>query len=76
MEKKGFGGKRKEVDHIEGGYKGKNTRFPKYNPSSSQVANINFNSPFSTKRPENQIGNLPKNQIRSFPKKSYQKPQE
>ena len=26
MEKKGFGGKRKEIDHTEGGgYKGKNT---------------------------------------------------
>ena len=74
--KRGFNGKRKEIDLIEGGYKGKNTQFPKYNPPSSQVANINFNSPFSTKRPKNQIENLPKIQIRCFPKKSYQKPQE
>ena len=65
MEKKSFSGKKKEIDHIEGGYKGKNTQFPKYKPPSSQVANINFNSPFSTKILENQIGNLPKNQITS-----------
>ena len=57
-EKKGFSGKRKEIDHIESGYKGRNIQFLKYNPSSSQVSNINFNSPFSTKRPENQIGDL------------------
>ena len=76
MEKKGFSGKRKEVDHIEGGYKGKSTQFPKCNPSPSQIANINFNSPFSTKKTENHIGNLPKNQIGSFPKWNYQELQE
>jgi len=51
-EKKGFGGKKKDVDHIEGGYRGKKNHFQNHNtPSpSSHIANINFHSLFLIKK--------------------------
>ena len=69
MEKKGFSGKRKEVDHIEGGYKGKNNQFPKCNPSPSQIANINFNSPFCTKKTRTTLEIFQKNKSDISPKR-------
>jgi hypothetical protein len=54
VEKKGFEGKRKEVDHVEGSYRGRKNPFQNYHtPSSSpQIANINFNSSFTARKPE------------------------
>jgi len=51
-EKRGFEGKKKEVDHI----KGRKNPFQKYHtPSSSpQIANINFNSSFTSRKPKPQ----------------------
>jgi len=51
-EKRGFESKKKEVDHIEG----RKNPFQKYHtPSSSpQIANINFNSSFTSRKPEPQ----------------------
>jgi hypothetical protein len=70
--KKGFKGKRKEIDHVEGGYKGRKNQ--NYH-TPSQIANININSPFPTKKPEPQNFQV-KNQIENFPKKNYQRVQE
>jgi hypothetical protein len=54
MEKRGFEGKRKEVDHVEGSYRGRKNPFQNYHtPSSSpQIANINFNSSFTARKPQ------------------------
>jgi hypothetical protein len=41
IKRRGFEGKRKEVDHVEGGYKGKKNSFQKYH-TPSQIANINL----------------------------------
>jgi hypothetical protein len=55
-EKIGFEGKRKEADHVEGGYMGRKNPFQKYHtPSSSpQITNINLNSSFPARKPEPQ----------------------
>jgi hypothetical protein len=52
VEKRGFKGKKKEVDHVEG----RKNPFQKYHtPSfSPQIANINLNSSFPTRKPEPQ----------------------
>jgi hypothetical protein len=52
--KKGFEGKRKEVDHIEGNYRGRKNPFQNYHTLSysPQIANINFNSSFPVRKPE------------------------
>jgi hypothetical protein len=54
--KRGFKGKRKEVDYVENGNKGRKNLFQNYHtPSSlSQITNINFNSSFPAKKPEPQ----------------------
>jgi len=46
VEKRGFEGKRKEVDHFEGSYRDRNNPFQKYHaPSPSpQISNINLNT--------------------------------
>jgi hypothetical protein len=51
-EKRGFESKKKQVDHVEG----RKNQFQKYHtPSSSpQIANINFNSSFASRKPEPQ----------------------
>jgi len=56
VKKKGSEGKRKEVDHVEGSYRGRKNPFQKYHtPSfSPQIANINLNSFFPAKKPEPQ----------------------
>jgi hypothetical protein len=56
VKKKGFEGKRKEVDHIEGSYRGRKNLFQKYHtPSfSPQIVNINLNSSFPTRKSEPQ----------------------
>jgi len=76
IEKNAFRGK-KEVDLIESGCKSKKGQFQNYNTpsSSSQIANINFNSQFpkeelNPKLPQN---NQIKNQTENFPMKNYQK---
>jgi hypothetical protein len=53
VEKRGFEGKKKEVDHVEG----RKNPFQKYHtPSfSPQIANINLNSSFPARKPEPQI---------------------
>jgi hypothetical protein len=73
-EKKGFRREKKDVDHIEGGYEGKKNHFQNYNTLSlsSQIANVNFNSLFPTKKPETQ-DNRVKNQTKSLPRKNYQR---
>ena len=52
VEKKGFEGKKKEVDHVEG----RKNPFQNYHtPSfSSQIANVNLNSSFPARKPEPQ----------------------
>ena len=60
----------KDVDDIKGGYKGKKNHFLNYNPLSfsSQIANINFNSSFPTKKPEiqtNQVNNQTENMLKN-----------
>ena len=50
-EKRGFEGKRKEVDYVEGGYMGRKNPFQNYH-TSPQIANINFNPSFPTRKPE------------------------
>ena len=52
--KRGFEGKRKDVDYVESSYRGRKNPFQKYHtPSSSpQITNINFNSFFPTRKPE------------------------
>jgi len=72
VKKKGFEGKIKKVDHIEGGYKGRKNQFQNYH-TSSQIANIN--SLFLTRKPEPQNFQT-KNQTENFPKKNYQRDQE
>jgi len=56
VEKKGFEGKRKEVDHVEGSYRGRKNAFQKYHTPSSlpQISNINLNPTFTTRKPEPQ----------------------
>jgi hypothetical protein len=55
-EKKGFGGKKKDVHHIEASYKGKKNSFHNYSTQTLtfQIANINLNLPFPVKKPETQ----------------------
>ena len=53
MEKIGFEGKRKEVDHVEGSYRSRKNQFQNYH-SSPQIANINPNSSFPARKPEPQ----------------------
>jgi len=50
-EKRGFKEKRREVDHVEDGCRGRKNQFQNYH-IPSQIANINLNSPFPTKKPE------------------------
>jgi hypothetical protein len=56
MEKKGFGVKKREIDHVKSSYKSKKGQFQRYNtPSlSSQIANTNFNFPIPVRKPEPQ----------------------
>jgi hypothetical protein len=61
VEKKGFEGKRRDTEHFEDDYKGRNNQFQNYNNPSSQIANINF-----------QAKDPPKN----FLKRNYQKTQD
>jgi hypothetical protein len=68
VKKRGFEGKIKKVDYIEGGYKGRKNQFQNYH-TSSQIANIN--SLFLTRKPEPQNFQA-KNQTENFPKKNYQ----
>jgi len=77
MEKKGFGVKKREIDHIESSYKSKKGQFQRYNTqsSSSQIANTNFNFPIPARKLEPQNHQV-KNQAESFPKKNYQRTQE
>jgi hypothetical protein len=53
-EKRGFEVKRKEVDHVDGSYRGRKNPFQNYHtPSfSPQIANINLNSSFPARKPE------------------------
>jgi hypothetical protein len=51
IERRGFEGKRKEVDHIEGGYRGRKNQFQNYH-TSPQITNINFNPLFPAKKLE------------------------
>jgi hypothetical protein len=46
--RKGLYREEEEVDHVEGGYKNKKSQFQNYKTPfpSSQIAKINFNSPF------------------------------
>jgi hypothetical protein len=55
-EKRGFGGKKKDVHHIEASYKGKKNSFHDYSTQTLtfQIANINLNLPFPVKKPETQ----------------------
>ena len=74
--KKGFGVKKREIDHIDS-YRSKKGPFQRYNTqsSSSQIANTNFNFPSPVRKLEPQ--NHPvKNQAESFPKRNYQRTQE
>jgi len=57
VEKKGFEGKRREVDHVESGFRGKKKQFQNYH-ISLQIANNNFNPSFPTRKPEPQIKKL------------------
>jgi hypothetical protein len=77
VEKKGFGVKKREIDHVESSYKSKKGQFQRYNtPSlSSQIANTNFNFPIPARKPEPQNHQI-KNQAESFLKNNYQKTQE
>jgi len=49
IEKRGFEGKGKEIDYVEGGYIGKRNSFQNYH-TPSQIVNINLNSPFPKKK--------------------------
>jgi hypothetical protein len=60
-EKRGFKGKRKEVDYVEGGYRGRKNKFQNYH-TSPKIAKIKFNPSFLTRKPKPQI----KNQTKSF----------
>ena len=73
VEKKGFVGKKREIDNIETGYRGRNIQ---YSNSSSQIANVSFKPPYPTKRPGNQAENVPKNQTEGFPKANRPRIQE
>jgi hypothetical protein len=59
-EERGFEGKRKEVDYVEGDYNGRKNQFQNYH-TPAQIANINFNLSFPAKKPEPQIKNQTKN---------------
>ena len=74
IEKRGFEGKMKEGDHVEGGYKGRTNQFQNYH-APSQISNINLNSSFLTKKLKPQNFQV-KNQVENFPKKNYQRIQE
>ena len=69
VEKKGFRGKMREVDHVEGGYRGKKKQFQNYH-ISLQITNNNFNSSFPARKPEPQI----KNQIENLQRVQEQLP--
>ena len=73
-EKRGFKGKRREVDHVEDGCRGRKNQFQNYH-TPSQIANINLNSSFPTKKPES-LNFQAKSQIENFQKKNYQMVQE
>ena len=60
IKKRGFVGKKRDIDHIETGYRGRNTQFQKYSASSSQNANVNFKSPYPTGTLGNQVKSLVK----------------
>jgi hypothetical protein len=77
IEKKGFGVKKREIDHVESSYKSKKGQFQRYNTqsSSSQIANTNFNFPIPARKLEPQNHQV-KNQAESFPKKNNQRTQE
>jgi hypothetical protein len=51
----------REVDHVEGGYKGKKNQFQN-SYILPQITNMNFNPSFYARKPESQIIN----QTRSF----------
>jgi hypothetical protein len=67
--KRGFKRKRKEVDHVEGGYRGRKNKFQNYH-TSPQIAKIKFNPSFLTRKPKPQI----KNQTKSFQRVQEQLP--
>jgi hypothetical protein len=75
--KKGFGVKKREIDHIESSYRSKKGHFQRYNTqsSSSHIANTNFNFPIPARKLEPQDHQV-KNQAESFPKRNYQRTQE
>jgi hypothetical protein len=75
VEKRGFGVKRREIDHVESSYKSKKGQFQRYNtPSlSSQIASTNFNFPIPARKLEPQNHQV-KNQAESFPKKTTKEP--
>jgi hypothetical protein len=56
VEKRGFEGKKKEVDYVESGYRGRKNPFQNYHtPSPSpQISNINLSPTFLTRKPEPQ----------------------
>jgi hypothetical protein len=56
VEKRSFEGKRKEVDHVEGSYRGRKNPFQKYHTPYPlpQISNINLNPTFPTRKPEPQ----------------------
>lgn len=74
---RGFEGKKKDVNHIECGYRAKKNHFQNYsspNPSS-WIANINFNSHFLVKKTETK-SNQVNNQAENRPRKNYEITQE
>jgi hypothetical protein len=74
IEKRGFKGRKREVDHVEDSYNDRKSQFQRYNTSSpsSQITNVNFNSLIPTRKLEPQNSQV-KNQTESFPKKTYQR---
>jgi hypothetical protein len=56
VEKRGFEDKKKEVDYVESGYRGRKNPFQNYHtPSPSpQISNINLSPTFLTRKPEPQ----------------------
>ena len=74
LRKRGFKGKIKEVDHVEGGYRGKKNSFQNYH-TSPQITNINLKSPFLTRKPKPQNFQA-KKQTENFPRKNYKGVQE
>ena len=67
-------GKKNDMDHIHGGYRGKKKHSQDYiTPSfSSKIVNINFNSPIPTKKPETQTNQV-NNRTKNIPKKNYER---